>query len=1028
MGLRACYTGVLGYGPLCLEVDLLDRSGILAHRGGQMENKRSEKAVLASSFATRARTVDHLGREQIADCPTAISELWKNAWDAYARDVGLRIFAGDEPVAALIDDGHGMRPEDFFERWLVIGTESKLSDVKPVPPQDRNGLPIRPRQGQKGIGRLSSAKLGSVMLLVTKHRSAEFVAALIDWRLFENPYVNLADITVPTGRFDKLEEIFDELPAFCDTLAASVVDDGCDWRNSKPKLREQWQRFDEDLEPTGLPPSRRILLSLKRLPFEADHLSHWAAPGTAMLVYELDDTLRALPKSGDTDPVAEESRTRFERTLSNFVDPYDSETERPAFEYKADIVSTNDVAGRPKTIVGAEKAIDRTQIQELEHQLEGVVGEDGVFRGRVKAFGVWIEGKVDFALPKGIAMPERANTKVGAFELFIASMEFNKENSTHSSSEHDRYVELASEYAGLMIYRDGLRVLPYGREDNDFFEIEFKRSKNVGRYFWNHRQMFGRISLTRRDNPNLRDKAGREGFIDNVAAKTFRAIVENILEQSARRYFGSASDIRKPRLEEIRENNRAGRAKEEAKKLRERERKLFQAELEAAEAVLPGLKEEVEHAAETLVIREDADIAEAVEHLSDWRDRLAEVDLRPQPSGTARLNKRCQAARSSAKSISISIAEFDNVFRQRLEEFEAADPTGILERQSEAAVSAVRKQVQAFQSDIEAMQREQYEGVRELASMRLDEFRREVAAIGANLQTGNRDLANSVEALRLLRDRWTSENRKLFGTYVSALGAVKDEIDLETLASVQSEELREAAGELDRLTALAQLGIAVEIAAHDLADFDEVATSGIAALPKEIRETEAVRDIRLGIEGLTDQLRFLSPLRLSGDKIQRWIDGREIEDFVQRFFAPTLARSGIDFSATPEFREVELYERPARVFPVFLNLVNNAIYWVGTAPRSTRRILLDVAGDELLVSDSGPGVEEEDRERIFNLFFTRKKRSGRGVGLYLARANLAAGGHSLRYVSDDDDPPLEGATFYLGFNNMRRSEEIGDNG
>ena len=34
------------------------------------------------TFQTRARTIDHLGREQIADCPTAISELWKNAYDA----------------------------------------------------------------------------------------------------------------------------------------------------------------------------------------------------------------------------------------------------------------------------------------------------------------------------------------------------------------------------------------------------------------------------------------------------------------------------------------------------------------------------------------------------------------------------------------------------------------------------------------------------------------------------------------------------------------------------------------------------------------------------------------------------------------------------------------------------------------------------------------------------------------------------------------------------------------------------------
>jgi hypothetical protein len=79
----------------------------------------------------------------------------------------------------------------------------------------------------------------------------------------------------------------------------------------------------------------------------------------------------------------------------------------------------------------------------------------------------------------------------------------------------------------------------------------------------------------------LKDKAGREGFIDNTAAKTFRAIVGNILDQSARRYFGSASDIRKPRIAEIKASNREGRAEEEAKKHRDRERKLFQAELNA---------------------------------------------------------------------------------------------------------------------------------------------------------------------------------------------------------------------------------------------------------------------------------------------------------------------------------------------------------------------------------------------------------------------------------------------------------------
>ena len=54
--------------------------------------------VISAAFQTRARTIDHLGREQIADCPTAISELWKNAYDAYARNVSLNIFDGNTPV------------------------------------------------------------------------------------------------------------------------------------------------------------------------------------------------------------------------------------------------------------------------------------------------------------------------------------------------------------------------------------------------------------------------------------------------------------------------------------------------------------------------------------------------------------------------------------------------------------------------------------------------------------------------------------------------------------------------------------------------------------------------------------------------------------------------------------------------------------------------------------------------------------------------------------------------------------------
>lgn len=981
----------------------------------------AKSVITCKSFATRARTIDHLGREQIADCPTAVSELWKNSWDAYARSVKLRIFAEEAPVALLSDDGHGMRYRDLTERWLVIGTESKISDAKPTPIEDRNGLPIRPRQGQKGIGRLSSAKLGSILLLISKHAKEGFIAALVDWRMFENPYVNLADVAVATGVFESTKEIFSTLPTFVDTLMSSVVDQKAKTEENVVGLRPAWVMYDkewleEEEHRSGLTPSQRIIQGMKRLPFRPEHLNGWDGPGTAMLVYDLDDTLKALPATGDTGPVREEICERFQRTLSNFVDPY-SAGRRPEFAYRAEI--TYPEVARPEVVVGAEKAIDLTQIRDLEHQIKGTVGDDGVFRGRIKAFGIAIEGTVEFALPSGLVMPERSGSKVGSFEIYIASMEFEAANSTHSAAEHARYIDLAADYSGLMIYRDALRILPYGREDNDFFEIEYKRSKNAGRYFWNHRQIFGRILLTREGNPNLKDKAGREGFIDNTAAKTFRALVSNILDQSARKYFGSASDIRKPRLAEVKATHRAGKAAEEAKKLRERERKLFVKELEHAETVVPALLKQVESELSGFGISDERDVSKAANKLAEWRTTLAEASVRVQPSGTARLGLRYKRAEDAAVSVLAAVDVFDKKFQEAVEDFATSRPAEIIADQIRDASQAVRRQTEDLQGQIASLQREQFADVRELAARRISDFKSQADALGARIESDAYQLSAVMDAIAKFREEWISDNRQIFGIYVSALEAVREEIDLETLASVQVESAREVAAELDRLTALAQLGIAVEIASHDLADFDEMANSGLSELPSTIQNTPAVRDIRLGLEGLTDQLRFLSPLRLSGDKIQRQITGAEIGEFVSKFFAPTLAKAGIKFEVSEEFRNVCLFERPARVFPVFINLVNNSVYWVGTVPRSDRRICLDVLGDEVVISDSGPGVSDEDRGSIFKLFFTRKQRTGRGVGLYLARANLSAGGHSIRYKNDEDIVALDGASFFIRFRDMQ---------
>lgn len=157
------------------------------------------------TFRARARTIEHLGKGQIADCPTAVSELWKNAYDAYARDVALYTIDGDYPCGALIDNGCGMSIEQLVDNWLIVGTESK-SKKKPLKEGDRFGLDIRKTQGEKGIGRLSAAFLSPVTFLVTKKIDTGFTALLIDWRLFENPYLSFEDIVIPVAEFNSFDD------------------------------------------------------------------------------------------------------------------------------------------------------------------------------------------------------------------------------------------------------------------------------------------------------------------------------------------------------------------------------------------------------------------------------------------------------------------------------------------------------------------------------------------------------------------------------------------------------------------------------------------------------------------------------------------------------------------------------------------------------------------------------------------------------------------------------------------------------
>jgi hypothetical protein len=70
--------------------------------------------------------------------------------------------------------------------------------------------------------------------------------------------------------------------------------------------------------------------------------------------------------------------------------------------------------------------------------------------------------------------------------------------------------------AGINIYRDGFRVLPYGEPRNDWLRLDLRRVQNPTLRLSNN-QIVGYVLISADDNPLLRDQSNREGLIEGPA-------------------------------------------------------------------------------------------------------------------------------------------------------------------------------------------------------------------------------------------------------------------------------------------------------------------------------------------------------------------------------------------------------------------------------------------------------------------------------------------------------------------------------
>jgi signal transduction histidine kinase len=417
---------------------------------------------------TNSHIINLLGDELIGSDSLALFEIVKNSYDADASVVTIslnNLFKEDRSIV-IEDDGNGMTPEVIEHAWLTIGTDYKRKSVKVSPVLHRTSL------GNKGVGRLAVHRLANRIMLETQPRDYRYGSRLnIDWDVLISSSEDVEGLSVNVE--NNIQDILDGRNGTRITLTQLREES---W--TKSKVTQMVRKLQNIINPFS--PSNQFQIVIK----SNNHQVQQWINSVRTPVETLKDCLYqysfTLEKSGKENGLARFS-WHYKFNPKNF--PPSTE-----IEYRED--------SRVEELLINGNLFHEIDMSSKDKMLLRDSDLDGIesIHGNFYAFN--LDGKI--------------------VDL------------SYGSGNRGKIKEFVSEYAGVRVFRDGIRVYNYGEPADDWLYLDQAKTKRVGSHFAKG-QTVGAINLSLEETKDcLKEKTNREGFIENACFERLVAIVQTI--------------------------------------------------------------------------------------------------------------------------------------------------------------------------------------------------------------------------------------------------------------------------------------------------------------------------------------------------------------------------------------------------------------------------------------------------------------------------------------------------------------------